>query len=248
MLQAMLDGMLEGVPESKRDETVRQHHPAPDPSQEAYSMQQATCAHSGADTGTSPENFTNVSHSRRALFGFAGIGAIALAAPIAAKVPQTSRWDVLRKHWNDAAEAADQYWQNVYQPAVKRLEAFTGPTPALHFLDSAEGCEIRWKVHPNKRSPFGHPSLDKRHDDMADRWNEWMARSAEAERQPGWQSASDNMDRLWGDEHRARNALVNEPAPDGQALALKLQLALGNDELWDADREALMADAARLAI
>jgi hypothetical protein len=246
MLQPMLDGMLQGVPESKRDETVRQHHPAPDPSQEAYSMQQATCAHSGADTGTSPEKITNVSPSRRALLGFAGVGAIALAAPLAARIPVTSRWNILQKQWNDAAEAADQYWQHVYQPARKRIEAFTGATPDLYFLDDSNGGGIRWKVHPRRRSPFGDPVLDKRHDDMADRWNEWMARSAEAERQPDWQNVSEHMDRLWDSEHLARNALVNEPAPDGAAFALKVQIAMGNDHVWDGDREALIADAARL--
>lgn len=209
-------------------------------------MQQATHAHSGADTGTSPENISNVSHSRRAVLGFAGVSALALAAPIAAKLPAASRWETLRKQWNDAAETADQYWQSIYQPARKRIEAFTGATPALHFVDDADGCAIHWKVHPRRRSPFGDPALDKRHDDMADRWNEWMSRSDQAERDPVWQHVSQNMDRLWDDEHRARNALVNEPAPDGAALALKVQLALGNDELWDGDREALFADAARL--
>jgi hypothetical protein len=211
-------------------------------------MQQATNAHSGAYTDTSPVNITNISSpSRRALLSFAGVGALALAAPIAAKIPQTSRWDTLRAQWNDAADAADQYWQIVYQPARERIEAFTGVTPPLHFRDNADGCEIHWKVHPHRRSPFGDPVLDKRHDDMADRWNEWMARSNEAERDPGWQQISENMDRLWEDEHRARNALINEPAPDGAALALKVQLALGNDELWDGDREALLADVSRMA-
>ena len=210
-------------------------------------MQQATSANSGACTDTSPENYTNISHSRRSLLGFAGIGALALAAPVAAEASYTSRWNVLRKQWNDAADVADQYWQNVYQPARKQIEAFTGATPALHFRDSADGCEIHWKVHPRRRSPFGDPVLDKRHDDMADRWNEWMERSAEAERDPVWQRVSENMDRLWDDEHRARNALVAEPAPDGTALALKIQLALGNDEIWDADRESLLADASRMA-
>lgn len=139
-------------------------------------MQQATRVHSDACAGTSPENLANVSHSRRALLGFAGISAIALAAPIAAQIPHLSRWDILRKHWNDATDAANHYWQTVYQPARKRIEAITGVTPPLHFVDDADGCAVHWKVHPNRRSPFGDPALDKRHDDMADRWNEWMNR------------------------------------------------------------------------
>lgn len=210
-------------------------------------MQQATSANSGACTNTSPENFADAPHSRRSLLSFAGVGALALAAPIAAKIPKTSRWDVLRKQWDDANDVADGYWQDVYQPARKRIEAFTGAAPALHFLDNADGCEIHWKVHPRRRSPFKDPVLDKRHDDMADQWNEWRARSNEAERDPAWQHISENMDRLWDEEHRARNALVNEPAPDGTALALKIQLAFGNDEIWDGDREALLADASRMA-
>ena len=210
-------------------------------------MQQATRVLSDVCAGTSPEILANVSHSRRALLGFAGLSAIALAAPVYATAPNISRWNILRQQWNDAADVADQYWQKVYQPARKRIENFTGPTPALHFLDSADGCEVRCKVHTRRRSPFGDPVLDRRHDDMADRWNEWMDRTATAERNPVWQRVSENMDRLWGDEHRARNALVNEPAPDASALALKVQLALGSDELSDDDRKALLVDAQRMA-
>jgi hypothetical protein len=210
-------------------------------------MQQATRVHSDACTGTSPENSTNVSPSRRALLGFAGISAIALASPIVAELPHTGRWDALRKQWNRAADAADLYWQNVYQPARKRIETFTGLTPPLHFVDNAYGCGIHCKVHPRRRSPFGDPALDRRHDEIADRWNEWMDRSAKAEKDPVWQRVSENMDRLWDDEHRARNALVKEPAPDATALALKLQLTLGSDELSDDDRAALLADAQRMA-
>jgi len=213
-------------------------------------MQQATSAHSGACTGTSPENVTEFpTPTRRALLGFAaGVGALALATPVAAKLPQVQRWEALRVRWENAAKTAEEYYDRTYKPALKRLEAFTGKCPPLHFdITAASGQSVRHKVHPRQRSPFSVPQWNQQHDEMADAFDLWMRRSAEAEAMHGWQAISATMDDLDSREYLARNAMVNEPAPHAKALALKVQLALGNDDLWDGDRAAILADAARMA-
>lgn len=213
-------------------------------------MQQATYAHSGVTPVTSSGNQNDISApSRRALLGFAGVSVLALAAPIAAQLPQSDRWDALRLRWERASEAAAKYHERAYTPARDRLEAFTGKCPPLHFdVTALSGQSVRQKVHPRTRSPFSVPHWNKQHDELADAWDAWMKRSAEGEARDGWQAISEKMDDLWSEEDRARNAMINEPAPHAKALALKVQLALGNDDLWDGDREALLADAARLAI
>lgn len=190
-------------------------------------MQQATHAHSGATTGTSPANITNVSPSRRALLGFAGIGALALAAPLTAKLPASDRWDTFRLRWERASEAAANFHEFTYAPARERLEAFTGKSPPLHFdVTASNGQSVRHHVNSYTRSPFYVPHWNKQHDELADAWDAWMERAAEGEARDGWQSISEKMDDLWSQEDRARKAMINEPAPHAKALALKVQLAL----------------------
>jgi len=212
-------------------------------------MQKATGVNSDATPETSPVNITNISGpSRRAMLGFAGVGAIALAAPIAAQLPQGNRWETLRQRWEIACEVAADYYERIYKPARQRLEAFTGESPPLHFnITAKNGQTVRHEVHSRTRSPFSVPNWNERHDELADAWDAWMKRSNEAESRHGWQTISAKMDDLDGCEYQTRNAMFNEPAPHAEALALKVQLALGNDELWDCDRAALLADAQRMA-
>lgn len=211
-------------------------------------MQQATRVHSDGCTGTSSKNFANISQSRRTLLGLAGIGTLALAAPIAAQLPQDDRWETLRQRWEIACEASADYYERTYKPARQRLAAFTGECPPLHFnITAKSGRTVRHEVHPRTRSPFSVSHWNERHDELADAWDAWMTRSKEGESRHGWQTISAKMDELDGCECRTRTAMFNEPAPHAQAFALKVQLALGNEELWDCDRAALLADAQRMA-
>lgn len=212
-------------------------------------MQQATHVHSDACTGTSPENLANVSHSRRALLGFAGVGALALAAPTAAKLPQVDRWEALRIRWESASEAADSFYERNYQPDRKRIDTLVGKTPPFWFEHTNQsGRTARYMVDPSvENAGFITPICNDLHRKAADAWNEWRDRNIRAEAEPRWASISKRMDDLWGAEDTARKALFAEPAPHGAALALKVKLALGNDDLWDCDREALLADAQKMA-
>ncbi len=70
-------------------------------------MQQATSAHSGARTGTSPVNITNISTpSRRGLLGLAGVSALACATPgVAIDFPAPASAVMAAIRANDHAES-----------------------------------------------------------------------------------------------------------------------------------------------
>lgn len=90
------------------------------------------------------------------------------------------------------------------------------------------------------------PKLRREAQAAIDAYKSWQERIWENERNPRWNAVRDRMDALWVVEDRSRAALMLEPAPDAAALSVKVQLAMGNDEIWDADRTALLADANRL--
>lgn len=154
-------------------------------------------------------------------------------------------WDRLRAAWETAVAAAEEYHAAHYTPARSRLDEAVGPLPpCTHVITATSGRACTYKIDINADWP-PFPAFDPlREKQQALR--DWFARSAECERHPDWVEASRQMDALWEVEDAARSAMMTEPAPDGTAFALKVQLALGNDEMWDSDREALLSDLARL--
>ncbi len=91
------------------------------------------------------------------------------------------------------------------------------------------------------------PVLDKLHDDAAAAWIAWSERDAGSKHDPRWRQVQDRMTALFEVEEVARSRLMAEPAPHAAALAMKLKLALGDFDLSEPDRLALLADAERLS-
>lgn len=213
-------------------------------------MQQATIAHSGACTGTSPENVPIYSTpTRRALLGLATATALIIAAPVASMPPRHDRWTVLRANWEAASEIANSYYELVYKAEHERINAIIGKQPPLWFeYITKNGQVARYPVDPKSDgSGIYPPTYREIHRNAADAFNAWKDRYARADNDRRWKPVAERMDALWDAECQARKRLFAEPAPYAAALALKVQLALGDDELWDCDREALLADAKRLA-
>lgn len=207
-------------------------------------MQQATCAHSGADTGTSPGNFRQFSASRRGIIGALAAAPLALAvAPAAAT--SASPWANAEARYSAACNAASQYFEAVYQPLWKRFEEACGPQPPM-FVDITfgNGSSRRYRFDPTTEWPPFQTYDPGR--EAQRRYVEWSDRSRKLERDPAWSAASDELDRLYDEEYLARKALMATAAPDQRALAFKLRLALENDDFLSIDREHLLADATRI--
>ena len=196
----------------------------------------------GAPSGASEIN-------RRGILGFAaGAGAIALASPIAAMPSRADRWSALRLRYEQAAHVADDYWRRAYEPGMARLNVIDEEQPPLWFEHRATNGQVgRFRVDPKLTAPaFPSPLLNDLHAAAATTWNEWYKRRCHAELETEWSGIAQRMDQLWSVEDAARSALMKEPAPNAAALALKVKLALDNDELWVSDRKALVADLERL--
>jgi hypothetical protein len=212
-------------------------------------MQQATCAHSGASTGTSPQKFElNSSPSRRAVLGFAG-GATVLAlsgSGASAATPITNRWDELLARYEASANAASAYWEHTYQPQCERIDAMVGKMPSLWIEHrTASGECFRVNVDPLCTDPPQTFLVEERRE-VIRKWTEWSDRYRGIDRDPAFASVTVRMDELWAVEDSARTALMDEPAPTVRALAIKVKLAFANDEMWETDRDALLVDVARL--
>ena len=210
-------------------------------------MQQATCAHSGADTGTSPGNFRSFFASRRSvLLGLAAAPAasVAIAAPAIAS-PQQAAWARAEAYHDATIARAKTYFETVYDPMWKEIDAKCGPQPP-RFVEvfAKDGSSIRYPADEGiEYPPF--PTHD--HCREAQRLRqEWYQRRIELENDPQRSAISDELDRLYEQEFAARTALINQPSPDAAAFATKVQLVLENEDIWDGERSALLADAARL--
>jgi len=213
-------------------------------------MQKAISAHRGESTGTSPVKFTNnFTPSRRALLGFANAGALIATAPVAVMHFSDDRWTVLRADWEAASEVANSFYERVYKAEHQRINAIIGKQPPLWFEYTAKsGQVVRHPVDPKSDGSGIYPPTSREmHRDAAEAFNAWRDRYARADNDRRWKPVADHMDALWEAEEQARKRLFAEPAPHAAALALKVQLALRGDELWDCDREALLADTKRFA-
>lgn len=183
--------------------------------------------------------------NRRGLL--AGLTIAPAFAAIPADARTESRWDVLRARYERAAAAAKTFDATVHQPERDRIDRIVGERPPLWFEHTAKnGHTARFAIVPEKASPYSMPPFRELYDQALARWEAWVERDRQAFHDARWRAVDAQMARLWVAEGAARAALMREPAPDGRALAFKVQVALSNDELWDQDREALMADVRRL--
>lgn len=112
-------------------------------------------------------------------------------------------------------------------------------------------------IHPKGREPYGEtvrmghtyhsfPAFDP-HRGKQKEVDDWYERRCRIEKEPWYQIPSDRLGQLYSNLDQARSALMDYPAPHEAAVLYKLRLALQNEEVWEDDRRALLADAQRLA-
>lgn len=185
--------------------------------------------------------------SRRAMLGLAA-GATVIALPFgsSAAAPRVTRWHVLRAQYEAARDEAERFYQAKYKPAFERIKKVVGPCPPMI-------CTIAMKnggvIHVRITGDGDHPPFpawDKARE-MDRQYAAWRDRNVKAEANPTWAAIQQMSERLDQAEDDARIAMMAEPAPDLAAMTYKLRLALSNDELWENERAALAADAARFA-
>lgn len=206
-------------------------------------MQQATCAHSGAATDTSPGISRQFSASRRGIIGALAAAPLALAIAPAGATP-ASAWARAEARYSAACKAASQYFEAVYQPLWKRFEEACGPQPPmLADITFGNGSTRQYRFDRTTEWPPSRTYDPGR--DAQRIYFEWSDRSRKLERDPAWSAASEELDRLYDMEYAARKALMATPAPDQRALAFKVRLALENEDFLSIDREHLLADATR---
>ncbi len=156
------------------------------------------------------------------------------------------RWGWLRSNYERAHAAMSAFEQETYRPATDRFNDLTGPTPPTKVtLQSQSGSTAVftvWQAHFYEGFASFEPVREARR-----AYDEHFKRVAQLEVSTGWNVISDEMQRLDGLEGQARQALLEEPAPDAQAFAFKVGLALEADELDDELREALRIEAKRHA-
>lgn len=155
----------------------------------------------------------------------------------------------------EAAKAAYEYHDiNVYQPLDTILEEITA-RPDLSFEVTTEyGRTCRFSLGANELHKFdNHPSPVVREKAAAHResWIRFLA----ARKYIGWDTASDELDRLCNEQCDRESELITMPAPDLAALRWKLEQLFGTERREPGDfspswcasyMNAILADAARL--
>lgn len=187
---------------------------------------------------------------RRLLAAVATAPALALAitpvSPVAAT--ELSDWHRLRGTFEAARAAADRYHRRTYKPFWDEVEAATGVAPSLLLARTARDGTVRHvRIAPGSSSADYLPGQQAEVATILDNYRAWWARFEASEGRPDWTAVRDQMDRLFDAEEAARRALMAKPAPDGEALAYKVSLALESDELAPTDRAVLHRDAVRVA-
>lgn len=209
-------------------------------------MQQAKCAHSGADTGTSSGNDEISSvPSRRALLGFAGIGAIALAAPIAAAAPPVASISPAMRAAVDAYVAAaarsDAFDTTVYEPKWKayRRQAEAVPHTVVD-INRMAGVIATWTTadpghvdHCRRLVAIHRQQLidDGRSPDLARGTAHDLVAAADAREavlsrlraETGVDVASDRSDELGEEAYQAACAVINLPASSAADMMAKIE-------------------------
>ncbi len=233
-------------------------------------MQQATCAHSGADTATSPGNSHDISTpSRRSILGaLAAVPAMAISAVPADANGTAYEWDAalrdlakvehrlaIAKVDDDAARAA----KAADKPDTSNVdwEGLAGVLPSLkanyHLIDidAVRADTERHIAHGYWRHNPGHPL---RRLAALDQLEAHRAAVAEHDRRHASRStvAADRYDAAITHAYLAEKRLIDMPAPHAAALLWKIERLI-NDEgdgctaSWSIDYvEPMLADARRL--
>ena len=189
--------------------------------------------------------------SRRGVLGALAIAPAAAALPAMGAASIGVRpWDRKLAEYRSALGSAEAYNAAVYQPAWKRLVEIAGKQPPLSFsLTARNGQVATYHMSPADMDDYAaSPIYAHQAAPMRDAWKSWKQRDERAEQVVGWPAIVDRQDALDEVEYRTQAALIAEPAPDHEALAVKLKVALTrvSGELIDIDRDALLADLARL--
>lgn len=206
-----------------------------------------------ADSTRHPEKSSGNAHgisalpSRRGVLG--GLAIIptvaAIAAPAIAGEPRRSRWHDLRARYEEAKRVHDHYEDHDYARALDRMWTTLGPIPAMDYdIPCKNGQVLNVKVTAKGTFP-PLPQYDRARE-MQRYYNAWYARCTRINAEPWYAEPAAKMDRLQDALDRAREELMDEPAPDGHALAYKVRLAFENEEIWANEREAIERDAKRL--
>ncbi|WP_267397138.1 MULTISPECIES: hypothetical protein [unclassified Sphingomonas] len=235
-------------------------------------MQQATCAHSGADTGTSPGKSTNLSTflaSRRSvLTGAVAAAGVAIApTAIASAATSTGAWDAamrdLLQAEHDVAVTAARY--RAARAAMRAtapdegqvdwqgLEGVIDSSANLRHIDTAQvrhatlrhieaGC---WRYDPE------HPQRRLAALDQVEAYRDADAenkRRHAAIYEPAVEADEAAVDRL----DQCENRLIAMPAPHREALPWKIERLINDDgddctATWAIDYvEPMLRDARRL--
>ncbi|MCI4653889.1 hypothetical protein [Sphingomonas aquatilis] len=207
-------------------------------------MQQATCAHSGATTGASPGNSHPFSTNRRGIIGALAAAPLVFAVAPASAAP-ASDWAKAEARYNAACKAACDYFEAVYDPMWKEIDAKSGPRPP-RFVEvfAKDGASVKYPTTADVEYP-PFPSYD--HCRAAQKLSsEWYEKRIALEAEPFRAAISDELDRLYEVEFAARKALMETRPPNQRAMALKIRLALEDGDFLPDDREHLLADASRI--
>ncbi|WP_271299658.1 hypothetical protein [Sphingomonas sp. CV7422] len=151
-----------------------------------------------------------------------------------------------------ALQRSDAFNQSTYKPAWERMVRLAGEQPPLSFTHTARSGHVatlhmtladmdEYAVNPAYR----HLAAPLR-----DAWRAWKKRDDQAQHVVGWPAIEHRQDVLDAEEYRTQALLIAESAPDHEALAIKLKIALTRvaGELQDDDRDALAADLERLGV
>lgn len=179
----------------------------------AISFPAATAALGRASIGEDPMNM----HTK-----------ISLAADRAA-------WNAALTHFHAAQKASDEYDAAIYDPAYEEIKR-RAPRPSLTMT-------VRWDGGRSQEYDLLPSQLDETCQDeyygefalpVRAAWRKYEADLAAAERDLNWEELDRRHHALLDATIEARNVVIETPAPDAQAFAAKLVLAL-DEELHHPD-------------
>jgi hypothetical protein len=167
------------------------------------------------------------------------------------------------KVWDDALEARETaklayelHEAQIYRPLDETLDS-VAPRPALLFEVTMTGGRIGrfnlWPKNLNEHDNHACPIVRERAALVRERWLHHLA----VRKLIGWDEASDELERLCGQQCDRESELVKMPAPDLAALHWKLEHLFGPEAREPGDfgpswcaayLDALLADCSRLLV
>ena len=144
-------------------------------------------------------------------------------------------WNAALARFHDAQKESDEYDEAVYDPAYDEIER-RAPRPSLTMTVRWDGGRSQeYDLLPNQLDEtcqeeyYGEFALPVRA-----AWRKYEADLATAERDLNWQELDRRHHEILDATIEARNVVIETPAPDAQAFAAKLVLAL-DEELHHSD-------------